>query len=943
MNMNMNAQFIQLLEDLTNIMTKQGEPFRARAYQKAMQTIIHYPQQITNVEQIKGLPNIGNTIYDKLKEYATTGTLSILEREKTNPIYIFSEIHGIGPKKAKELVENNITNLQQLREKQHEVLNDIQKIGLAYYDEIKQKIPRTEIDTYKKIISKICNTFEIVGSYRRGATQSGDIDVIISGNTSDTYKQVIRLLVQNNIIIEILASGESKTLVIARLTNKHIARRIDFLYSPPNEYAFALLYFTGSKIFNTLMRQHALNQGYTLNEHRIVNKTNNQKVQQLFPTEKSIFDFLGLQYKEPNERIDGCSIIPYDGIITQFQQNGVSILHNLDENTLSNIINVANDAYYNKTQIMTDNEYDIIKEYIAHKFPKNETITQVGAKVDKVKVKLPYEMPSMDKIKPDTNALNTWLNKYNQSSYVLSYKLDGVSALYSTQNNTQKLYTRGDGIYGQDISHLIQYLRLPQNKNVVIRGELIMNRKVFETKYKSKFANPRNMVAGLVNQKILNEATIQDLRFVAYEVIVPQLTPLQQMEYLSASNIECVHYQCVPKLTNQYLSNLLVQWRANDNYEIDGIIVTNNQIYERTSGNPEHAFAFKMVLSEQMAEAKVVDVLWAPSKDGYLKPRVQIEPIYLGGVCIEYATGFNGSYIYNNNIGIGATIRLIRSGDVIPHIVDVIVPATQPKMPNVSYKWNETQVDIMLVDVEADPTVRLKNIVSFFKAIDVEGLSTGNIARLMNAGYDSVSKIIHITVKELLEIEGFKSLMANKIYNGIHEKLENASLIQLMCGSNIFGRGFSEKKIELIMTQLPNILTSKNTNDEKIEAISNIKMMSYKTAEMFVSHIEEFKKFIYECGLENKLVCNQKEPKQAKAQAKANQDHILYNKKVVLTGTRDKKVIEFLQNVGAIQSSSVSKNTYLVIAKDKTDETGKVLDAKKLNIPIISIEELFDL
>jgi NAD-dependent DNA ligase len=93
------------------------------------------------------------------------------------------------------------------------------------------------------------------------------------------------------------------------------------------------------------------------------------------------------------------------------------------------------------------------------------------------------------------------------------------------------------------------------------------------------------------------------------------------------------------------LSEILLKWRAEYLYEIDGVIVTNDKVYSRKTGNPDHSFAFKMVLSDQIAEAKVVDVLWTPSKDGYLKPRVQIEPIQLGGVKIEYATGFNGSLL----------------------------------------------------------------------------------------------------------------------------------------------------------------------------------------------------------------------------------------------------------------------------------------------------------
>ena len=140
---------------------------------------------------------------------------------------------------------------------------------------------------------------------------------------------------------------------------------------------------------------------------------------------------------------------------------------------------------------MSDNEYDIIKEYMEVKYPTNEVLTNIGANVTKNKVELPYKMASMDKIKPDTNALATWRQKY-KGPYVLSCKLDGVSGLYTTEGGVPKLYTRGNGTIGQDVSHLLSVLKLPLEPNSVVRGELIMPRVVFEEKYKSKFANPRN-------------------------------------------------------------------------------------------------------------------------------------------------------------------------------------------------------------------------------------------------------------------------------------------------------------------------------------------------------------------------------------------------------------------------------------------------------------------
>ena len=116
--------------------------------------------------------------------------------------------------------------------------------------------------------------------------------------------------------------------------------------------------------------------------------------------------------------------------------------------------------------------------------------------------------------------------------YVISCKLDGVSGLYSTEGDKPKLYTRGNGIIGQDITHLIPYLRLPTTKNITIRGEFIIKKSAFNEKYKDTFSNPRNLVAGMINKKTISAKNYLDIDFVAYEVIKPQLKPSEQMKFL---------------------------------------------------------------------------------------------------------------------------------------------------------------------------------------------------------------------------------------------------------------------------------------------------------------------------------------------------------------------------------------------------------------------------
>jgi NAD-dependent DNA ligase len=1016
-----NEKFIDLLDRLGGIMMAHGEPFRARAYQKAQESILKYNGSITSISQLEGLPGIGTTIMEKIKEYVETGTLRIIEHEKTNPINILTDVYGIGPKKAEELVKVGIKTIEDLRSRQDELLNDIQKIGLKFYEDILQRIPRQEIEEYKGILISLAKniseksvviknddiSFEIVGSYRRGAQDSGDIDIIITGRSGLFYKELIDELIKNKIILHVLSRGPSKTLVIAKLPNKVVARRVDFLYAPPNEYAFAILYFTGSKVFNTVMRQKALDQGYTLNEHGICHLTADRKkgqlVDQSFPSEKSIFDFLGMAYRAPIDRafMDVGAALPasdkpsptsvkaatyihegaalpasdkpsptsmkgaapknktlkkkaakeskapenivfieepdIDIFLQNFAIKGISFLDTLKLSELTNMLQFASKQYYNHTPVLTDNQFDIIKNYIDTKYPTNKVTKEIGAEVERNKVLLPFEMASMDKIKPDTGALANWCHKFD-GPYILSCKLDGVSGLYCLDQHA-KLFTRGNGTVGQDVSHLIPYLKLPSNiktNNIVIRGEFIMSKQKFLTKYANKFANIRNMVAGIVNSKTIIDA-VNDLEFVAYEVIKPELTPTKQLEFLRQLGFNTVMSIITINLTNELLSNLLVNWRSKYQYEIDGVIVTNDAIVPRTKGNHEHAFAFKMVLSDQIAEAIVTDIIWTPSKDGYLKPRVQIEPLNLGGVKIEYATGFNGAFIRDNKVGIGATIELIRSGDVIPHIKSIIVPAPQAKMPDVPYQWNATNIDVMLTNAAEDPTVKEKNITGFFKGIEVDGLGGGNISRIIETGYDTVPKIIKMSINDFLKVDGFKEKMANKLHTGIQQKLNEVTLTTLMAASNIFGRGFSDKKLELILGEIPDILVSSKSPSQKIAAVTAIKGMAEKTATAFVSQIEEFKTFLKECGLENKLQLTTMQ------EYEINTTHPLYKKTVVLTGTRDKQVIEILKNAGAIQGSSVSKNTFLVVAKSADDDTGKAEDARKMNIPIMSVEQFIKL
>jgi len=993
--MTYNTKFVKVLEQLESLMMKKGEHFRARAYTKAKESIILFKEPITDVDQIKDEKGIGNTILTKLQEYVDTGTLAVLEKAKTNPMFIFTEVYGIGPKKASELVKKyNVKTIVELRKRQDELLNDVQKKGLKYYEDILKRIPRKEIDLYEKELKKIFDSvknkdssFQIMGSYRRGSSDSGDIDICISdpGDDVELFNRFIDALIEKKMLIEVLSRGNTKSLGVSRLGKKP-ARRIDFMFAKHKELAFALLYFTGSKEFNTVMRKRALDLSYSMNEHGLYKMTNGKKGLKLdihFPSEESVFKFLGMVYKGPTERKNGNAVQlltdkqslktfwqedyacetkktiktkinknkikkktlkkKHSGseirkgkrLIKEFLQFGQSQLEELNENDLSSMIRAANKGYYaNNKSIMSDEEYDILKEFIEEKHPDNEAIqeghTTSSVSVEKNKIKLPFEMWSMNKFKKEKQ-INCWLKDY-KGPFIISAKVDGVSAGYSTMGEKPLLFTRGNGKIGQDISYAIEFLGLPTEKGIEIRGELLMKKDVFETNWSDKFANVRNMIAGTANSKESLPERWADIDFVCYEVVTPQLTPSDQFKLIKKHNIISVIQKPTKKINKTVLSKYLIDWRENYEYDIDGIIVADDKTYPRTSKNPKHAFAFKTVLSDQIVESKVVDVIWSPSKDGYLKPKVQIQPVKLGGAVIQFATLHNAEFVIKNKIGIGALVQIIRSGDVIPKVEKVVKPAKTIKMPTTKYKykWNSTKKDLVLIDAEQNEIVIMKTIDDFFNKLDVVGLGRGNIQRIITAGYKTIPQILTMTIEDFLKVEGFKEKLSTKVYNSIHDRLDKVSLPSLMGASNIFGRGLGTRRIVAIMNAYPNILISKDNDGTKLKKVAELDGFQEKTSKLFVPYIPKFIKFLQDINQTSKL--------QNIKVKKVDKTHKLYNKKIVITGFRDKELQQKLEKIGVKLVTSVSKKTFIILVKDLDDDTGKADKARKLGVTLMTPE-----
>jgi DNA polymerase/3'-5' exonuclease PolX len=301
------------------------KPFQMKAYTAAIEAIRSL-ESITKAEDVVGIKGVGDKIRQKVKEIIDTGKLKAAEEARSSlPLDAYKtlkDVHGIGPAKAAQLIEKGITTMDQLRaasEADSKLLTAAQKLGVKHYEDSLLRIPRAEMTEHEyTIIPGLDPQFEgtIVGSYRRGAASSGDIDVLLTLPDTMTAKDqgalflhMIELFKEIDYIVDTLSSGPTKFLGYCQLEGKPV-RRLDLLMIPKSEYACAILYFTGSKEFNVAFRAYALEKGYTLNEHRLQATKEGVSAVPPFETEKDIFDFLGLEYIEPTMRRDGGDVRP---------------------------------------------------------------------------------------------------------------------------------------------------------------------------------------------------------------------------------------------------------------------------------------------------------------------------------------------------------------------------------------------------------------------------------------------------------------------------------------------------------------------------------------------------------------------------------------------------------------------------------------------------------
>ena len=313
--------------------------------------------------------------------------------------------------------------------------------------------------------------------------------------------------------------------------------------------------------------------------------------------------------------------------------NPVGFVNTRPETEVIAVLEAANEAYRNTGDtILTDDQYDTLYDLMRSRNPKHPFFKKIGSDNEPgKKVILPFHMGGMDKMYSGEEIMK-WLarEKIGNEKFVISDKLDGNSGILVKNANGMSLYSRGNSATGRDLSHLIPFIGIPNLdgiSEIAIRGELIVSREDFKS-LGDKYKNPRNFANSICVAKSHEHANL--LNFVAFDLVSPRMKTNDGFKYLLELGFQTPQLSLVAKkfLNCDTLKAFLEKRRATAKYEMDGLIITRNGVFEPVkTGNPKHSIAFKVNSFGEETVVKAVD--YQITKYGRLIPS-KCEPVIMG-------------------------------------------------------------------------------------------------------------------------------------------------------------------------------------------------------------------------------------------------------------------------------------------------------------------------
>lgn len=553
-------------------------------------------------------------------------------------------------------------------------------------------------------------------------------------------------------------------------------------------------------------------------------------------------------------------------------------------------------------------------------------------------------------------------------TFFTDIKMDGLAMSLHYENGIFKqAVTRGDGLVGEDVTmnvKTIQNIPLKLNldnppEHLEVRGEVIIFKQDFEklnqmqAKLGEKpFANPRNLAAGTIRQLDPRIAASRPLRFMAYDLVTPDLPTHQEAyEFLRQIGFQTSGQDHVYTHLNEVFAEIqhLGQVRGDFLFNTDGMVIKINdrKIYSElgiVGKTPRAAVAFKYPAEE--STSKVRDIVISIGRTGAATPVAILDPVEIAGSTVRHATLHNSDEIEKLDIRIGDTVIVYKAGDIIPKIKEVLFTlrpeGTEPfdyeralknQYPELEFERPEGEVVYRVKGQDSDFILR-RNLEYFAskQALNIEGLGEKNVNLLVDAGLlKSLVDLYRLQKTDLIKLERFGELSATKLLNAI-EGTKQAPLAKFITALGI--RHVGAQTAVALADAFQSLEALRDATEEELLKIPDIgltvseSILAYFADEDNLKQLDDFASL----GVHPIYVNHDNAP--------------LKGQSFVVTGTLTdlgrEEAEDLLREKGATVTSSVTKNTTALIAGAKPGAS-KVTKAEKLGIKIISEAEFREL
>lgn len=596
------------------------------------------------------------------------------------------------------------------------------------------------------------------------------------------------------------------------------------------------------------------------------------------------------------------------------------------------LLKKASDSYYNDEPVMTDEEFDNLRDEFEKQFPGDSFLKEVGSKVRSSFKVTKHEIPMGSLLKVNTESETLfWIEKYAQNKeFIWSEKIDGLSiSLYYEKGEFKKAVTRGDGVEGEDVTENVRRMQFTKKLKFpftgFVRGEIVLEKKDYETFF-SDMKNPRNAAAGSVRR--IDGQRCEHLKIFTYWIDGEYSKEEERFLKLKELNLKTPAFGIaqniseIQKVWEKYESGV----RDKTPYEIDGLCLYVNSVADQDElgiidNRPRYARAYKF--SPQSATSRIESVEWFVGRTGRVTPVAKITPVNVAGALITNISLHNVAEIERKGILINQIVHIERKGDVIPQITKVVGGGTPIVIPTVCPCCSTTLVrDEIFITCpnKSCPEQEVQSLLFWLKTLDIKGFGDKMVQKLYETNkVRKIKDFYTLSEKDISGLERSGEKLAQKLIKELHSKtsLEPEVFIKAL-GMEDFGEGVA--KLLLEKHRFESIFSLAKEDLLLIHGIGD------ETAKKVVSGLRDNKSQI-----ESLLkIVSLKEKTQGP----------LSGQTFCFTGFRDKEKESLIKSLGGSMKDTVNKTLNYLITKDLESGSSKIEKAKSNGVKVITLEEL---